>query len=81
MNPLLTLLLSFALSQIKPEMIASLLAELVEFLDPLMAKRGFVLRQVWSMILRPQLASPAVVKEAAELLTDISDAAARRQAS
>lgn len=70
MNPFLMLLLSFAVSQIKPEMVAGLLNELATFIDPLIAKRGFIVRQVWGM-LRSQLTSPSVVKEVTELLEEI----------
>lgn len=70
MNIVLSLLLSALVSYVTPAMILSLLAELVEFLDPIMAKRGFIQRQIWGMF-KSQLTSPAIGQEIAKILADI----------
>jgi hypothetical protein len=70
MNPILSILLSLALSQIKPEMILGLLTELVQFLDPIVAQRSFAIRWAWSFV-KGQLTSPSIAKEVADLLGSI----------
>ena len=70
MSPILSILISLALSQVTPDRILIVVRELITFVDPLIAKRGFVLRQLWA-VLRSQLTSDAVVKDIADLLAEV----------
>lgn len=77
MNPLLAVLLSYALSQIKTDDVARWLGEIASLIDPLIAKRGFVMRQVWGL-LRGQLTSPSVVADCGEFIADLKVEVSKR---
>lgn len=70
MNQIVLAVILALLQQIKPEDIANGLAFLVQFLDPVIAKRGFVIRTTWKM-LRGMLMSPDVVQDVEALIADL----------
>lgn len=69
MSPALTILLAL-LSRIRPEDVAALVKEVVSFIDPLIAQRGFLVRSAWS-ILRSIVLSPSLANDLVKLLSDV----------
>jgi hypothetical protein len=69
MSPALTILLAL-LSRIRPEDVAALVKEIVAFVDPLIASKGFLVRSAWSII-RSLVLSPSVGRDLVKLLSDV----------
>lgn len=69
MSPVLTILLAL-LSRVNPADVASIVKELVDFVDPLIAKRGFLIRSAWG-VLKGFLLSANVTEDIKHLLNDV----------
>lgn len=70
MKAYLVAILIAAIQQLKPEDLAEGIEFVVELVDPIVAKKGIVIRSAWR-VLRAVLTSESVVKDVQELLGEL----------